>query len=203
MNTYSDKTEEKKKQSASNGNTQLKRGGESTYQFVDNRSEAVALRKLQEMANKSPRSLQLKSLQDMANNSVIQRAPFDKDGKDLGAGPQVRDIYSTARGVFGRFGSPQIKGIHNQMDADKDPLLSKPAGIMSGWEAGQHENEMLRKQPMSGDWRDDNFAKHPIAMAARPFAAAFTGGAFSVMDTMSRGMKEHQEMKTGITPFWG
>ena len=202
MNTYSDKTEEKKKQSASNGNTQIKRGGESTYQFVDNRPEVVAQRKLQEMANKSPQSLQLKSLQDMANNSVIQRAPFDKDGNDLGAGPQVRDIYSTARGFFGKFGSPQIKGIHNQMEADKDPILSKPAGIISGWEAGQHENEMLRKQPMSSDWRDEEFAKHPAAMAVRPYAAAVTGGAFSAMNKMTQVIREHQEMQTGIKPSW-
>jgi hypothetical protein len=198
LNTHIDKTQEKKSQSASNAVSQMQAVGESTFQFLDNRPEAIAQMKLQELAENSPQVSQLKSLQDMANNSVIQRAPFDKDGKDLGAGPQVRDIYSTARGFFGSFGAPQIKEIHDKMEADKDPLLSKPAGIMSGYEAGQHENEMLRKKPMSGDWRDDKFAKHPFAMAARPIAAAFTGGAFRVMDTMSRGMKEHQEMKTGI-----
>lgn len=43
--------------------------GEPTFQFVDNRLEAVAQRKLQEMANISPRAMQFKAFQDMANNS--------------------------------------------------------------------------------------------------------------------------------------
>lgn len=43
--------------------------GEPTFQFVDNRLEAVAQRKLQEMANISPRAMQFKVFQDMANNS--------------------------------------------------------------------------------------------------------------------------------------
>jgi hypothetical protein len=69
MNTYADKTEKKKNQSFSNGDSQLKRGGESTYQFVDNRPEAVAQRKLQEMGNNSPQVSQLRAVQEMANNS--------------------------------------------------------------------------------------------------------------------------------------
>ena len=69
MNTYADKTEKKKNQSFSNGDSQLKRGGESTYQFVDNRPEAVAQRKLQEMGNNSPQVSQLRAFQDMAHNS--------------------------------------------------------------------------------------------------------------------------------------
>ena len=69
MNTYTDKTEKKKNQSVSNGESQLKRGGESTYQFVDNRPEAVAQRKLQEMGNNSPQVSQLRAFQEMANNS--------------------------------------------------------------------------------------------------------------------------------------
>jgi hypothetical protein len=46
----------------------MQSGGESTFQFVDNRPESIAHGKLQEMANNSPRAMQLKAFQDMVNN---------------------------------------------------------------------------------------------------------------------------------------
>jgi hypothetical protein len=69
MNTYADKTQENKSQSVSNETSKKQGGGESTFQFVDNRPEAIVPRKLQEMANNSPQVSQLKAFQDMANNS--------------------------------------------------------------------------------------------------------------------------------------
>jgi hypothetical protein len=69
MNTHADKTQENKSQSVSAVNSQMQSGGEPTFQFVDNRPEAVAQRKLQEMANNSPQVSQLRTFQDMANNS--------------------------------------------------------------------------------------------------------------------------------------
>ena len=53
MNTHADKTQENKSQSVSNVESQMQSGGESTFKFVDNRPEAIAQRKLQEMANNS------------------------------------------------------------------------------------------------------------------------------------------------------
>ena len=82
MNTHADKTQENKSQSVANTVTQKQGGGESTFQFVDNRPKAVAQRKLQERANNSPQVKQTAQLQAMANNyaalqrkSVIQRMP--------------------------------------------------------------------------------------------------------------------------------
>jgi hypothetical protein len=69
MNTHADKTRENKSQSVADAISQKKSGGESTFQFVDNRPEAIAQRKLQEMANNSPRAMQLTAIQEMANNS--------------------------------------------------------------------------------------------------------------------------------------
>jgi hypothetical protein len=68
MNTHAEKTQENKSQSVSTQIAQKQSGG-STFQFVDNRPEVVAQRKLQEMANNSPQVSQLRALQDMANNS--------------------------------------------------------------------------------------------------------------------------------------
>ena len=68
MNTHADKTQENKSQSVSAAGSQMQSGGESTFQFVDNRPEAIAQRKLQEMANNSPQSKQAVQLQAMADN---------------------------------------------------------------------------------------------------------------------------------------
>lgn len=69
MKTQDYNTQEKKSQSSSYGKLQSPVSGEPTFQFVDKRPEAVAQRKLQEMANNSPRVSQLKVYQEMANNS--------------------------------------------------------------------------------------------------------------------------------------
>jgi len=69
MNTHADQTQENKSQAVSAVDSQMQSGGESTFQFVDNRPEAVAQRKLQEMANNSSQVSQLRAFQDMANNS--------------------------------------------------------------------------------------------------------------------------------------
>lgn len=69
MSTYADKTQENNSQSVANGEYQMRSSGESIFQFVDDRPEAIAQRKLQEMANNSSKVSQLRALQDMTNNS--------------------------------------------------------------------------------------------------------------------------------------
>jgi len=63
VNTHADKTQEntesenrRKNQSAANALSQDRSGGESTFYFVDNRPEAIQMRKLQELANSSARN---------------------------------------------------------------------------------------------------------------------------------------------------
>lgn len=69
MNTHADKAQENKSQAVAKSLPKLQSNGESTFQFVDNRPEAVAQRKLQKMANNSPQVSQLRAFQDMVNNS--------------------------------------------------------------------------------------------------------------------------------------
>jgi hypothetical protein len=73
MNTHADKTQENKSQSVANAVTQKQSGGETTIQFVDNRPEAIAQSKLQEMANNSPQAKQAVQLQAMADNHSGQK----------------------------------------------------------------------------------------------------------------------------------
>jgi len=69
MNVHADKTQENKSQAVSNGNSKVQSSGESTFQFVDNRPEAIAQRKLNGMAN---------------NYSVRQKQPIQKKGNNTG-----------------------------------------------------------------------------------------------------------------------
>jgi hypothetical protein len=63
MNKHADKTQKNNSQSVSNETYQKQSNSESTFQFVDNRPEAVVQRKLQEMADNSTQVRQLKTIQ--------------------------------------------------------------------------------------------------------------------------------------------
>ncbi len=79
MNTHADKTQENKSQSVSVAASQMQSGGESTFQFIDNRPEAVIQGKLQEIANKSLQDKQAARLQAMADShSAQQQQPIEK-----------------------------------------------------------------------------------------------------------------------------
>jgi hypothetical protein len=55
MYEYAEKTKKNKSRAVANSVSQKQSRAESTFQLVDNRPEAIAQRKLQEMANNSPR----------------------------------------------------------------------------------------------------------------------------------------------------
>jgi hypothetical protein len=85
MNTHADKTQENKSQSVSAANSQKKSSGESTFQFVDNRPESIAQRKLQEMANNSPQIKKAGQLQAKENNHSTQhQQPIQKKENNTG-----------------------------------------------------------------------------------------------------------------------
>ena len=70
MNIPAEKTQENKSQAASPEGPQMESSGGATFQFMDNRPEVIAQRKLREVVNNSPRVSQLKAFQDIANNSA-------------------------------------------------------------------------------------------------------------------------------------
>ena len=71
MTTHADKTQEDKSQYFSNAKSNTLTADEPTFQFVDNRMEAVAQRKLQKMANNSAHVSQLKALNEIKVNGII------------------------------------------------------------------------------------------------------------------------------------
>ena len=93
MNTHADKTQKNKSQSVANETSQKQSGGESTFQFVDNRPEVIAQKKLQvtqlmalqDMANNSPQVEKAAQLQAMADNhSSQQQQPIQKKENNTG-----------------------------------------------------------------------------------------------------------------------
>jgi len=64
-----EKPKDKKSRAVTNSVSQKENGGESPFQFIDNRSEAIAQRKRQEKAINTPQHKQLTAFQEMANNS--------------------------------------------------------------------------------------------------------------------------------------
>lgn len=73
MNTHADKTQENKSQSGSSADSQMISNSQSTFQFVDNRPEAVTQRKLQEIANNSSQAKQAAQFKAMAVNYTNQQ----------------------------------------------------------------------------------------------------------------------------------
>ncbi|WP_075342148.1 hypothetical protein [Tenacibaculum agarivorans] len=74
MNTHANMTQETKNQSVSATNSQNLNGGVPTFQLVDNRSEAVSQRKLQEIYRSSPLlSNGINNSSPVTQNQVIQK----------------------------------------------------------------------------------------------------------------------------------
>ena len=70
MNTYSDETQENKKQSVANSVAQKQESSESTFQFVDNRPESVQAAQLQATADSSA-AKQQPTIQKKENNTGL------------------------------------------------------------------------------------------------------------------------------------
>ena len=82
MNTHVDKTQVNKSQPVVNAVSQMQRSSESTFQFVDNRPEIIAQRKLNEMANNSPQTMkaaQLQAISDNSSKSIIQKQGIEEE----------------------------------------------------------------------------------------------------------------------------
>jgi len=73
MNTHAEKTQENKSQSVVNEEYRQQSRDELTFQFVDNRPEALAQLKLKELISSSPRAREAAQFQAMADNYSAQK----------------------------------------------------------------------------------------------------------------------------------
>ena len=101
MNTHADKTQKNKSQSVSVAYSQMKSGGESTFQFVDNRPETIVQKKLKEVANNIPQVKQAAQLQEMAdNNSSRQHQLIQKKENNTGLPDNLKTGIENLSGMY-------------------------------------------------------------------------------------------------------
>ncbi len=79
-----EKPKENKSKTVANSVSQKQSRGGSTFQVVDNRPEAVAQRKLQEIAQNRPKEKQAGQLKSMADNHSAQQQLIQKNEKNTG-----------------------------------------------------------------------------------------------------------------------
>jgi len=85
LNTHIDKKTDNTNLSISNAVSLKKKGGDSRFQLVDKRPEAIAQRKLQEIANNSPQIKKFMQLQAKVDNqSNHLKQPIQKKENDTG-----------------------------------------------------------------------------------------------------------------------
>ncbi len=111
MNTHADKTQENKSQSVANELSQKQGSGESTFQFVDNRPEAVAQRKLQEMAN---------------NHSAQQQQPIRAQRRGILEAGSDKSIMAQTQTVVQR-AIAASNDSHQDLKRIYDELLATPS----------------------------------------------------------------------------
>jgi len=85
MNSHADKKQESKSQASTNSLNNQQSNAEPAFQFVDNRSEAIAQRKLQDIAKNSPQVKKATQLQAMAADYSAQHSkPIQKKENNTG-----------------------------------------------------------------------------------------------------------------------
>ncbi|GAA3595266.1 hypothetical protein Q4Q39_07330 [Flavivirga amylovorans] len=70
MNTYADKTQKNKSQSVSNSTSKMQNSSKSSLQFVDNRPEAAAQQKMQEIASEYSAQKMRNSVEQFDNSNI-------------------------------------------------------------------------------------------------------------------------------------
>ena len=98
MNTHVEKSKKNKNQSVANEMSQKHSSDESTFKYFDNRPEAIAQRKLQEVANNysSQRLQTIKKRENTDTLSIVQRVVYNsltdvKNSKFLPTSSQYSD----------------------------------------------------------------------------------------------------------------
>jgi hypothetical protein len=105
MNTHADKIQENKSPSGATksiGNvvSQLHNSSETAFQFIDNRPEFIAQRKLQELANNNPQAQRTAQFQAMANNHHAQQSqPIQKKPNNTGLPDDLKTGVENLSGI--------------------------------------------------------------------------------------------------------
>ncbi|MDY6948846.1 MAG: hypothetical protein SXG53_24390 [Pseudomonadota bacterium] len=119
MNTHVEKTQGNKRKMVSHAAAGKRSDGESIYQFADNRLEALALRKLQDIADNSPQAKQAAQLQAMVSNLSARRMPSVQKNEKNSALPDnlKREIQNLASHSKSTPAQPQTQSISDSLNS--------------------------------------------------------------------------------------
>ena len=154
MNTHADKTLENKNQSSVQNDSKKQSSTEPSFQFTDNRAEAITQRKLNEIANnsfESKQAAQLKAIADNYSGNAIQMAGLEEEELLQGKfEPVQKQGMEEEELLQGKFNTLQKKGVeeeellqgkfeHVQRKASAEPSRSEnktglPDNLKSGIE---------------------------------------------------------------------
>ncbi|MGB3466839.1 MAG: hypothetical protein WBA74_16280, partial [Cyclobacteriaceae bacterium] len=122
MNSFISKKNDIKDNPATKAVSKVNSISKGTFQLVDNRPQADAQRKMQEMANKSLRVVAQKKLQHMASNAqpATLQLQGDEDIGSLNTGSLLLGIISKLSALY-----EEAKGLGNTDSAAEILLRSK------------------------------------------------------------------------------
>lgn len=155
MSIHAERTQGNQSQSVANSEHLKQSSSEGALQFEDTRPEAVAQRKLQEMANNSPQVSQLKTLQQMANSSP-QVSQLKAIQQMANSNSRVNQLpVATGHGLpiqmkGGHWGKVQSKVVGGrQKIAEELDRAGTDESVRD-----EAINETFRKRLTGGDWED-------------------------------------------------
>ncbi|MDJ0676718.1 MAG: hypothetical protein QNJ36_15290 [Calothrix sp. MO_167.B42] len=216
MFTHANKTQQNKTTSAASKLAQKQTSGTSSFQLVDNRPEAIAQRKLQEMANNSPQTKQASQLQAFAANHPAQQQQPSQKKASSESGRRVGRVKPTIQMTRGddagleREGDVLEVGKHyrvtvsgHKMKFDDIVIITDDKNVPDGYvnvkratnpkEQGLVKSDHLKKLSLSEGRQDNSLIGHHTVFRA-------PGGTPNTR--MEVGIGEEVRFQSDITRDW-
>lgn len=150
MNSHAIKTQKNKSQVAVTENSLKSKAGDSAFHFIDNRPEIIAQRKLLEIANDRPSTMQAIQMKTVTNNSLLTYNQKKGDeGEKLQQG-EVKALQEKNKGT----------SLHNKLNSGNENSSFSPNNLVQRFKTpGSHsdegesdsETEELEKKKTSDD----------------------------------------------------
>jgi hypothetical protein len=203
-----EKSKENKSRTVVNSVSQKKNDTKQSVRFVDNRSGAVAQRKLQELAINNPRTMQLKAMQNTANNNTqailndslpIQRAIDSTEKPALGL---LIERYTANPGTYGSINDSATFNVFI-MEADMDAAAGvTTASLMN--EEGQVVLDITNGVALRGLTADQikNTAQVEIGVTISSRRSNYATGAIQAQDQSGQIVTVLHEFERHVYPFF-
>ncbi len=159
MNTHADKTQENVSHTAASSIPKQQSNSGATFQFVDNRPEAIAQQELQESIHKSSRVKQLKSLPDQLKSGIESLSGYAMDDVKVHYNsnqPAQLQAHAYAQGTDIHLGTGQEKHLPHeawhvvqQKQGRVKPTIQMKGNVSVNNDSGlEHEADIMGNKAM-------------------------------------------------------